>query len=260
MKFDKMHACGNDYIYLDGLAYPLPADWDRRLPVLAPKLCHRRYGIGADGVVVIDRVEEGVRMSIFNADGTRGATCGNALRCVAWLLHHRHGMTMPMPVLTAVGHSQVDVAHPDGGYSVCMNRIRTLATRHLLLAGRVYDYRVVDVGNRHAVVRHCQLPIERVHRAVTRREGMDINVETYEVAECLHVSVCERGSGVTAACGSGACAVAFAAREARDWTGEQVCVRMSGGEVMVRLAGDVAYLSGEAVYIYEGAYDLERLS
>ena len=251
-----MHACGNDYIYLDALSHPLPIDITT-LITHVPTMCHRHYGIGADGVVVLDAFEDGYRMTMFNADGTQGSTCGNALRCVAYLLHRIHGLPMAQKVYTAAGPVQVDSA--DDGYRVVMHDATIVAQRTLRFQSNCYDYTLVDVGNRHAVVHRCNLPIERVHAAVCRREGQDINVETYAlVKDRLYMQVCERGSGVTLACGSGACAVAYAATHlgVTQWP---VCVHCAGGTVCVDCQEGHVVLSGEAVYVFEGVYGIHRV-
>ena len=252
LNFVKMHACGNDYIYLDAIAHPLPPHVQQWLPAYIPAMCHRHYGIGADGVVVLDATDTGYTMTMFNADGTLGATCGNALRCVAYLLHRIHGLPMAQTVHTAVGPVQVDNAAD--GYRVAMHDAHIVAQRTLRMQGQCYDYTVVDVGNRHAVVHRCNLPIEAVHTAVCRRLGQDCNVETYAmVKDRLYMQVCERGSGVTLGCGSGACAVAYAAvqRGLLDWP---VCVHTAGGRVCVDWQDGRVMLSGEAVYVYKGVY------
>lgn len=254
LHFLKMQACGNDYIYWDALDEQLPLDWRTYICRHAPKLCNRHWGIGADGIVVLYR-DQTIRMAIYNADGSEGATCGNALRCVAWLLDHRHHIPLPQTIQTASGEVVVEGAQCPAWYSVRFGRLRSLGVHRVRVQGRTYRYYKIDVGNLHAVVADCSLPVERVHEAVCKREGVDINVETYVARQkVLHVQVCERGSGVTMACGSGACAVAYAAQMRGDVDSSPVCVQMTGGKLLVELQDDLARLTGEAEFVFEGRY------
>ena len=247
MRFVKMQACGNDYIYLDCIHTDTDYVLSRLDEASIARACHRHYGIGADGVVVLGA---GYRMIMFNADGSRGTTCGNALRCIAHYLDLHYGALFPLTIGTDAGQVRVDKA--EGLYAVDMGTARIVGT------SRCGDtvYRIVDVGNLHAVA-VGEGDVERLADAI--RRGADLNVERYRVlsADSLVMQVNERGTGYTMGCGSGACAVAYDACNVGYCTfGIPVNVRMDGGEVWVRCRKDgIITLMGDAHVVYEGEYD-----
>lgn len=166
MRFIKMQACGNDYIYVDCMH-------DLRLTELAAApptslimaLCDRHCGVGADGVVFIT-LGVRYRMTIYNADGSRAKTCGNALRCVAHYLFTRYGVIFPLSIDTDSGTrmiTQASAAPPR--YTVQMGRADTVGIGDAC----GYDYRLVDVGNRHVAV--C---CDDVRRIALDKEANDL--------------------------------------------------------------------------------------
>jgi diaminopimelate epimerase len=216
--FTKMHGLGNDFVVLDTRTQPLP-------PVtaaLARALADRRTGIGCDQLIVIDESETAdFRMRIFNPDGSEVEACGNATRAVAML----HGL--PAQIETPGGILAVQPG--EGGAAVDMGEPRfewdaiPLAYAMDTLAlpvgwDELEQPAAVNIGNPHAVffVDDCDaVELDRLGPQIERDplfpERVNVNVATVENDTNIRLRVWERGTGLTRACGTGACATAVAA-------------------------------------------------
>ena len=214
MHITKMHGLGNDYIYLNGLE-GAPED----LPGLAVRLSDRHFGVGGDGVICIRPGRGGdFTMEMYNADGSRGAMCGNGIRCVGKYVYDK-GLTRktcltidtdagPRVLELQVRGGRVEQVTVDMGIPALSPAVSVEAE------GETYTVWPVDVGNPHGVV-FCPapeaVPLERVGPILEGSGAFPqrINVEFAAVRtrERLEARVWERGSGITLACGTGACAV-----------------------------------------------------
>lgn len=247
--FIKMHGCGNDYVFLDGFTAPLPAD-----PAgLAVRMSDRHLGIGADGLVLMlppDTVESAARMRMFNADGSEGSLCGNALRCMAMWLHQsgRCGTQFAIAmgdriISTSIRQScsetrtaivRVLIGKPVEQNSLVADDerfVRYLSASDLsnvALPPLISPLAHVSMGNPHTVLFVASLgdvdverlgPVIETYPLFPQRTNVEF-AEIVDKSRCtsesttaadLRVRVWERGSGETLACGSGACAVAVAA-------------------------------------------------
>ncbi len=218
MKFVKMQAAGNDYVYLcdDGK--------NRDYSALSKKLSDRHYGIGGDGIIVLYRGDKtDLKMRIFNADGSEGATCGNGIRCSAHLAVKYFGLRKnKVSIETKAGRAEVSVSI-SGKYTAVaeadMGKVKTeeipAAIDENLSKLGLYrvkgDFFCVNVGNRH-VVCFTDAPLADIHAAIEADETTRgiYNVERVtEVGGEVKAEVYERGSGKTLSCGSGATAVAY---------------------------------------------------
>ncbi len=171
-----------------------------------------------DGLVLLDRDRAGVlRMTIWNRDGSRPETCGNALRCVArWAVERGHARSgRPFTVRTDAGARRAEVGR-DGRVRVSMGIGRRVAEHHFRLGGRRLTGIECDLGNPHLVLQAAaweEGDVERLGPRLERepRFARGINVEFVTVGrEGLSARIWERGVGETEACGSGACAIALA--------------------------------------------------
>ncbi|MBK9178858.1 MAG: diaminopimelate epimerase [Acidimicrobiales bacterium] len=267
----KHHGLGNDFLVLLD-----PASDDDVPPELARWACDRRRGVGADGFVV-GSVPTGffpdgpphLRMLLRNADGGRAEMSGNGIRCLAQAEARRMGVDrVELRILTDAGMRVCEVREgPDprtAMVSVDMGRARALpdpGEGWQAEAGvPVRRAALVDLGNPHAVLLvddPSQVDLAVVGPAVERRFPAGINVEVVAptAGGGLRLRVWERGAGITEACGTGACAAAWAAH---GWglTGVDVTVHMPGGEAAV-MVGDHVTLVGPATYVADIDLDPE---
>lgn len=238
--FIKMHGLGNDYVYVDGFDPELDALLSQTdLPALARRLSDRHCGVGSDGLVLILPSEKAdAKMRIFNADGSEATMCGNASRCIGkYLYEHGQIHTSDLTLDTLSGIKQIHL---------------TIEHDH------VTDVTVdmgVTIGNPHQV-RVTDQPLE----TITMPEPTDVNVEFVRVINQHEIAmrVCERGSGETMACGSGACAAALKTIE-EGLTVPPVTVHMRGGDLLIsRASSGHILMSGPATEVFRGNYMMEE--
>lgn len=277
MKFTKMHGCANDYIYVDGTKEPLA-----NASELAIRYSDRHTGIGGDGLIVIRSGERAdFFMEMYNADGSLGKMCGNGIRCVGKFVYdHRLTDKTELTIDTPAGLRYLKLHVKDGAVdSVTVNMGHPSLNPADLPAlpedkpdgiqyritslGREWKYTPVSMGNPHAVImveETKNFPVrdvgEPIEKSATFPEG--VNVEFVKKISDREVSmrVWERGSGETWACGTGACAVAYACYR-NGLTGPEVTVHLLGGDLQIRYeeSEDIIYMTGPAVTVFEGTVD-----
>ncbi|MBQ9780022.1 MAG: diaminopimelate epimerase [Clostridia bacterium] len=282
ISFTKMQGAGNDYIYLDRMDPTLPP-----LPLspseLAYRMSPRRTSVGADGLVLmLPSAVADARMQMFNADGSEGSMCGNAIRCVGKYLHDRG--YCPKNTLTIetrsgikyldlhlgadgkVSSATVDMGQACGEPSaVPLSCDLPLMNTPVSVSGVTYHITALSVGNPHAVLfvddpEAVDLltigPALEHHPLFPDR----VNVEFVRFANdhVLDMRVWERGSGETLACGTGACAsVAAAVLMGLSPADTPITVRMKGGVLTITCTSDLRLsMTGEAVHVYDGVYFL----
>lgn len=239
-----MHGLGNDFVVFDDSVSVTAA--------LVRDVCHRRFGVGADGVLQVGVDDGVVTMGYWNADGSLSEMCGNGLRCVA-----RRAVDLGLvddrkfQVRTPVGLKRVIVDDPL--VSVDLGPV-TVGASLVEIDGR--RYRTVDVGNPHAVTETDPdgLDVEGIGRRVENAPAFPsgTNVEFYvlESSDRARMRVWERGVGETMACGTGIVAVAAAARLG-DPSPRPLEVRVPGGTAWVSFEGGT-WLTGPAVAVFSG--------
>lgn len=237
--FTKHHGLGNDFLVLVA-----PPELD--LPALARRVCHRRLGVGADGLLVAtDEAGYDARMVLYNADGSRAEMSGNGIRCFAQAVAARRGHLGPVRVLTDAGERLVELMetpHPDVlQAAVDMGEVQPLVEPSGWAALGCDPMRPVlhlSLGNPHSVVGVEE--VGAVDLLSLGRQVPHVNLEIVEPGPEPHaitMRVHERGAGITEACGTGACASAWAARA---WglvpaAAEEIVVHMDGGDATVRM-------------------------
>ncbi len=279
LPFTKMHGIGNDYVYVNAFETQLP-DPARVARLVSP----RRTGIGSDGLILIcpSSVAD-CRMEMYNADGSRGEMCGNGIRCVAKYAYD-HGIARKprLTIETDAGLKTVDLHIEDGrvaSVTVDMGEpILDAPAIPVRAEGQVIDAPLEVDGETHRITcvsmgnPHCVLFVPSTADAPVTTLGPRIethpffpnkvNVEFVEVvgaapASRLRMRVWERGSGETAACGTGACAATVAAV----LTGRgrrQVRIELLGGELEIewREADGRVYMTGPATEVFSGEIDV----
>lgn len=275
IQFTKMHGAGNDFVLLDAITEPALAG----LPfaTLAPSMCARQTGIGADGLLLLERGDSAsLRMRMFNPDGSEAEMCGNGLRCLArYALDHGYAQSSSFSIETAAGTRSVEAA-PEQPLSIWMGRPSPNVpvdidyarrvdkyTLAITIDGQEYKLICLSMGNPHAVLFVPDVSVVDIatlgpaiehHPAFPER----INIMFTQPSEPgIRVRPWERGAGATFACGSGACAAALASRLHGIVAETQpVSVAMPGGNLSV--SGDWqqgVWLSGPVVTVYSGRYN-----
>ena len=267
--FTKMHGLGNDYIYID--CFKTPVDTLPDLPALSARLSCRRFSVGADGLVLILPSDVAdARMRMFNADGSEGLMCGNAIRCVGKYLYER-GLISPdtreITVETGSGIRSLSLSVRDGkvdSVTVDMGVVEVSEEITVQTAGKHYRLMPVSVGNPHWVCFVEDLAavnVEREGAILSSAPEGGVNVEFVEIVDetTLRMRVYERGSGVTLACGTGACAsVAAAVSRGICPPDTPVTVLLDGGALtVIHSEGGTTYMLGGAEFAYDGVWEGE---
>ena len=274
--FTKMQGAGNDYIYVDTQMYDIP---DPEKAAIAWSAYHT--GIGSDGLVLIGKPQDSRRadysMRIFNADGSEAMMCGNASRCIGKYLYEK-GLTrkdtIRLETLSGIKilklHLQdnkevvesvtVDMLKPE-----LENPEQFIGPSVLEADGRKFEGTYVCMGNPHFVTFVDDIDtIDIAHYGKILERGKAFpqrcNIEFAQVTDtdAIRTRVWERGSGITMACGTGACATAVAAALTKR-TGRKSSIVMDGGtlEIEYREADDHVYMTGPAAFSFEGEIQLE---
>lgn len=275
LSLTKHHGLGNDFLVL--LAEAVPADHAD----LAQRLCDRRHGIGADGLIVavetgneVSGADAVVEFHLANRDGSIAEVSGNGLRCLAqaWAMAHTvDRCVLSVPTLagtrrvellgpSALPHTveaSVEMGVPGPGAAAPADLVADVLTRVGDLASGLDTgarWATVDMGNPHVVFEVADpsiVDLERLGPAVEAVLG-PINAHFVRRApgqpHRVDLAVWERGAGATAACGSGACAAAAVAHD-WGWTGPTVEVAMLGGRAVVELVDGAAVLTGPSTHV-----------
>ena len=279
--FTKMHGCGNDYIYVNAMQHPIdnPA-------AAAIRWSDRHKGIGSDGLVLIDRSpvpEADYAMRIFNADGSEAMMCGNASRCIGKYLYEKAltGKT-EIRLLTLSGIKTLQLHLADGKVeSVTVDMGEPVLKDESLFVGSrsagkgtfvsmgnphyvIFTDNVDQVGETGRILEHYPAFPQRCNiefaAPLSSPEGdtMLPSVKTIEapsgaVGGAFRVRVWERGSGITQACGTGACATAVAAC-LTERAGRTSNIVMDGGTLHIewRESDNHVYMNGPAAFVFDG--------
>lgn len=258
LPFCKMHGAGNDFVIIDSRRRPAAMS-----SALARALGDRHRGIGFDQLAELRaHPDADVEIDFWNADGSRAGACGNATRCVADMLMSEAGVRS-LRIVTARGVLRAE--RRDGAVWINMGPPMLAAAdiplvvgvdpMHLPLPGDpaavgmgnphcihfVDDALAVDVATRGAVLEHDPL----------FPEGTNVEFASLAAPDRLRLRVWERGTGITLACGSGACAAAVAAH-LRGLTGKQVVIQADGGTLAVEWRTDGVWLTGPVARVFDG--------
>ncbi len=289
MRFTKMHGIGNDYVYVDCFSDRVadPAG-------TAVLVSDRHTGIGADGLILICPSETAdVRMRMFNADGSEAQMCGNGIRCVA-KYSYEHGLVQGSVEFSVAGQGTfssslrvetgrgiltlgLEVAEDDKVRRVCVNMgqpilaakeiptgldTEKVVNEAIEIDGREYSMTCVSMGNPHAVF-FCddvdEVELERIGPMIENHELFPERINAHfvkvEGPGEITIRTWERGSGITLACGTGACACA-AAGVLTGRTERRVLAHLPGGELELNWCEDdnCVYMTGPAVEVFSGEW------
>ncbi len=279
MEFTKMHGAGNDYIYFNCLENMIEDPEN-----LSIKLSDRHFSIGGDGIVLIcPSSSADVRMRMFNADGSEGKMCGNAIRCVAKYIYDR-GIVRneDIDVETLSGIKSIHVFAENGkvtAATVNMGRAAGLTADEITIeegkgkflvdypieaSGETWNVTTVSMGNPHIVtfvpeVKNLDLIKIGPHFENSPLFPERINTEFVRVIDrtTLEMRVWERGSGETLACGTGACATVTAAvLNGYCDKDTDITVKLIGGDLVIRYTDDAVFMTGNAVEAFTGNVEI----
>ncbi|MBQ7194879.1 MAG: diaminopimelate epimerase [Bacteroidales bacterium] len=266
IEFVKMEGLGNDYVYVDTDSFPVSNPSE-----LSCWVSDRHFGIGSDGLVLISRSQDAdFSMRIFNADGSEAQMCGNASRCIGKYVYERGLTDKTVITLDTLSGVKTLLIHPDASglvrsVTVSMGNFGggdSLAVR--LPDGRVIEGTVIDMGNPHFVILADDYPgisPEKEGPMLEKHpifpEGTNVEFVRLISPSKVRMRVWERGSGVTMACGTGACATA-AALCLKGLTGSECEVVMDGGALTVRCDPSSREISmeGPANFVFEGRMEI----
>lgn len=281
MKFTKMQGCGNDYVYVNCLKEQVTDP-----EMTARKVSDRHFGIGSDGLILIKpSAVADFEMDMYNADGSRGAMCGNGIRCVAKYVYD-YGLTdkTEISVATRSGIKYLKLTIADGrvrqvrvnmgapvfeaGKIPVLSEHETVIDEPILVNGVPYRFTAVSMGNPHAVVflpdsvdlDRFEIeetgPLFENHPCFPER----VNTEFVKILDdhTAQMRVWERGSGETLACGTGACAVAVAAVYNGLVKEGPVAVKLLGGDLLIEWdrEADLVYMTGPAEVVFDGEIEM----
>ena len=275
MRFTKMHGIGNDYVYINTFEETVTDP-----SALAVAMSRPHFGIGADGLVLIGPSSEAdFRMRMFNADGSEGEMCGNAVRCIAKYVYER-GLTRQSRVRLAtasgiktlelqidagrVRQVTVDLGEPQlAPAAIPVNLPGARVLNHPInVRGQTLHMSCVGMGNPHAVIfvdDPAQFDVHGIGRQIEHDALFPkrTNVEFVHVLapDQIEMRVWERGSGETLACGTGA-AAALVAAVLNGLTERSARVKLCGGELQVTWNPDDnhIYQSGPAAFVFDGTW------
>lgn len=281
LNFIKMHGAGNDYIYVDGMKYQIPDE-----SAAAKKLSDRHFSVGGDGLIIIKKgTKADFEMVMYNADGSRGAMCGNGIRCVAKYLfdegYTNNEKEFTIESMGAIKHIKVNVidgkvvsARVDMGKPIlkasdipvnfngekCVNQLVTFADRE-------FNMTCVSMGNPHAVMFIDEHPSDfdlNKYGSIAEQDTSlfpdRVNAEFAKIidGENIEMRVYERGAGETLACGTGACATAVSAI-LNGYCDNKVTVHLLGGDLLIEWSGnenDSVIMTGPAEYAFTGTVEI----
>ena len=280
MKFTKMHGIGNDYVYVNCFEEKIDNP-----PEVAKIVSDRHFGIGSDGLIMINPSEVAdFEMEMYNADGSRAEMCGNGIRSVAKYVYD-YGLTdkTNISIETLAGIKYLDLTVENGKVSLVKvdmgkpelkpelipivmedTEAENVINEAICVDGKEYRMTGVSMGNPHTIVYMDDvkgLEIEKIGPKFENHERFPkrINTEFVKVIDrnTAEMRVWERGSGETLACGTGACAVAVACI-LNGLTEDKVTVRLLGGDLIIewdRESGHV-FMTGPATVVFDGEINI----
>jgi len=279
MRFSKYHGIGNDFVLLAD-----PEDRLKLTPEKVRALCDRHFGIGGDGVIRIAPASQGgdFFMDYVNSDGSVGEMCGNGIRCLA-VFARAEGLTdkdtldietrAGLKVVEIVGANvvRVDMGAPifrPAEIPVEWPGNDALHAK-IDLGSNMLEATILSMGNPHAVLFVENEPVDALPFGPTIEKhrmfpnGTNVEFAKVESPERVRMRVWERGSGETLACGTGACAVAVAAKLVAG-AASKTTIALQGGELQVEWEGSLeteapVYLTGPVVRAFDGETDLDTL-
>lgn len=280
LKFTKMQGLGNDYVYMDMIHQEI-----ENIPKLAKFVSNRNWGIGSDGLILIDKSNiADFKMKMFNSDGSQSEMCGNGIRCVGKFVYDK-GLTnkREISIETLAGikklklnvqNGKVENVRVDMGQPILeADKIPVVSNKEIVknlkieAVDKEFIVTCVSMGNPHAVIileDIDQFDVEKYGKEIENNPKFPkkVNVEFIKIEDREHVKmrVWERGTGETLACGTGACS-AVVAGILNDVLDRNVIVRLLGGNLQIewKEEDNHVYMTGAAVTVFDGSLYEENI-
>lgn len=267
LPFEKMHGLGNDFVLLERRNLPNGIDEQK----LAKILCNRNFGVGADGIIIVDfstSRDNDFKWDYYNSDGFEAEMCGNGMRCFAKYVFER-GFTedISFKVQTKAGIITPKIEE-DGQVLVNMGmpKLPELIKQSIVIDSRTFLYTYIEVGNPHCVIflddEISDKDFYKYGPVIGQHPNFPqgVNVEFSKVInnKLIKCRVWERGCGPTLACGTGACAVLVAA-SINHFVENSAVIKLPGGDLNTFWDKDTnnVFLKGPATFVYSGQYNLD---
>lgn len=280
MKFTKMHGCGNDYIYINCIEETV--EDEKQAAII---LSDRHFGIGGDGIILIKKsANADFEMVMYNPDGTRGAMCGNGIRCVAKYVHDNKLTDKTSISIESMGAVKyIDLTVEDGkavsakvdmGKPILDTKLIPVncdsdraINKSIKIADREFNMTCVSMGNPHTVMFIEESPkdFDLNYYGALCESNTDIfpdrvNAEFAKIVDRKNIEmrVYERGTGETLACGTGTCATVVAAI-LNGLVDHDVTVHLLGGDLEISWSGneqDSVFMTGPATSVFTGEIDI----
>ena len=285
IKFSKMHGLGNSYIYIDCVRENNFFLDEEKICVLAKKLSDKNFGIGADGLVLILKSDKAdFKMRIVNSDGTEAEMCGNGIRCVGKFVYEKrlvdeNKKNLLIETLAGIKKLELEVKNnlvenvkvDMGKACFDVKEIGITGNKNkidLVVDNKKFICECVSIGNPHAVIflddfDFKNLDVKKygyeIENNICFRNKINVEFAKIENKDCIDVKVWERGSGITLACGTGACAVfAVALKNNLIDKNKYIKMKLPGGELNIFCdEKENIFMSGKAKNICDGSFDLD---
>ena len=271
IEFTKMHGLGNDYIYIDRTNSKNNILRERDLPRVARYLSNRHFGIGGDGIILVEKSNiADFKMRIFNSDGSEAEMCGNGIRCFGKYVYEKGLIEKEnINIETLAGIKKVKLIKNNDNkiekIEVNMGIPRIYMKIDLKILDKNLKIIPISMGNPHAVIfvdNIEKIDIDKYGPAIENNKYFPrkTNVEFVEILDrnLVKMRVWERGTKETYACGTGACA-AVVAGNVNNLNKKQVKVLLKGGELEISWNKETKeiYMTGIATKVFEGKIRLE---
>lgn len=260
MRVTKMHGLGNSQILVEDMDEDLEDRIGLRYSEIARALCHPGFGIGGDQtIIILPSKRADYQMRVFNKDGGEAEMCGNGIRCVARYLHDRGEVNEKPSIETKAGIKNLKISQEDEKTMIEVDMGRGKVIEENKEVGE-FQGSHVSVGNPHFVIF-----TDKASKEMALSKGPDLeNAEAFQPEKAniefsnsiskskIETYVWERGAGLTLACGTGACATAYAAKK-KGIIDSKVKIRLLGGNLEIEIQNtDRIMMRGPADYIMEG--------
>lgn len=278
--FSKMQATGNDFIVVNNLEN----EFQYSFKLLSKYLCDRHFGVGADGVLILDKGNKAdYKMRIFNYDGTEAEMCGNGIRCFAKYLYEKKIVKDSEFVIETLSGIKKVKLEIEGNTVVLVEVDMSEPSFNFNEIGVYYENNAIDTYNEEKFKGiqineftvfpismgnpHCVCFVDNVDEIDIEKTGKLIenykyfsnktNVEFVEIKNnsTIKVRVWERGVGETLSCGTGACSSAIISNLYKSTESEMI-VELRGGNLKVKYTGERVLLQGSAEFVYEGEMNI----